>query len=426
MASESRMETALLLIIILAGAAVRLYGIDSPFMGLHSFNEAHYSLIALNFFKYGLLAQMDELGRDFSTTPLLPWMIFASFSVLGVSELAARIPVVICGVLSLPVFYFLVRELSGRRVALLATAFAAFAPLIVYFSRNVQLESPATLFFLLALLLMARRSWKAAFVLFAVCVAFKTSMLLGFPALLLLAAERKALDFRKMRNAAWLAVPFILPALWYAYGIAAGGGGNVGWYFGRSGGGAVAIAAAIAMALGNLPTELGAPVLLLAVIGVQRTIFEKKGRRLAAFLLLWALAWYVLAFAYPLLYLGNLYYDYPGAYAFCIFAALALSELWDFARQLAGARNATAAIATTVIAISLLGIIACVALGATKWPFSEEPFQSAKLVREMNTAHAPVLVDLPRAMFYLGGDPAYIDWESEEGGIAGEGGETAL
>lgn len=228
MASESRVELALLLIIILAGAALRLLWLDAPFMGFHSFNEAHYSLIALNFSKYGLLAQMDELGRDFSTTPLLPWMIFISFSVLGVSELAARIPVFICGVLSLFVFCLLVRELFGRRVALLATAFAVSAPWIAYFSRNVQLESPAMLFFLLALLFMARKSPKAAIFMFAVGVALKTSMLLGLPALALLAADRKALDFKKMRNAAWLAAPLILPALWYAYGIAAGGGGTSG------------------------------------------------------------------------------------------------------------------------------------------------------------------------------------------------------
>ncbi len=415
-----RSELALLLAILLIGSLLRLNGIADPFMGPQSFNEAHYSLVALNFFKYGPLVQMDELGRDFSTTPLLPWMIFASFNLLGVSELAARLPVFICGVLSLLVFYLLARELTEKRTALLATALAAAAPGIIYISRSVQLESPATLFLLLALLLMARRSAWAAMLMLAVAMAFKSSMLLGLPALLLLACERRAINFRKKEAAALLLVPFIPAALWYSYGFLSGGGGSVGWYFGRFDGGIAAAAQSALLALFSIPLQLGAATFVLALAGAFRYVYPRM-RQPSGILLLWALAWYLIILAYPSLYSGNPYYDYPGWYSLCVFAAIPLAELYGMASQLAGKAAAAGAIALVLSAVLLLNIYQYDAAYSTGWPFPEQfPFQSAKLVKEMNVRHEPVVVDVPQTFFYAGGDPEYIHWEWSEAGIAEE------
>ena len=62
-----------LLLIILLGLTLRLIDIGQPYIGLSSWNEAHYSLAPLNYFKYGLWTPMNDYGLDLSTTPLLYW-----------------------------------------------------------------------------------------------------------------------------------------------------------------------------------------------------------------------------------------------------------------------------------------------------------------------------------------------------------------
>ena len=80
-----------------------------------AWNEGHYAMTALNFDRYGLWAQRNELGVDRTFSPGVPWMIWASFKMFGPSEWAARLPIVICGVLAVVLLGVLVRSLPGAK-----------------------------------------------------------------------------------------------------------------------------------------------------------------------------------------------------------------------------------------------------------------------------------------------------------------------
>src|SRR5439155_1155124 len=75
---------------------------------------------------------------------LLFWMIAGAFRVLGVSELAARLPSVLGALATVLFTYDLVRVLAGRRRALLAAAVLATAPIVLAYARLVIFDMPLT------------------------------------------------------------------------------------------------------------------------------------------------------------------------------------------------------------------------------------------------------------------------------------------
>ena len=74
----------------------------------------------------------------------------------GHGEFAVRLPSVVAGTLVIPVLYELGRELYDRRTGLIAAAFAAASPLLVWYSQEVRMYTFATLFGLLAVLMQLR------------------------------------------------------------------------------------------------------------------------------------------------------------------------------------------------------------------------------------------------------------------------------
>ena len=67
-----------LVCVTLLGAALRFAHIARPFNRLMAWNEGHYAMIALNFDRYGLWSQHNELGVDRTFSPGGPWLIWAS------------------------------------------------------------------------------------------------------------------------------------------------------------------------------------------------------------------------------------------------------------------------------------------------------------------------------------------------------------
>jgi uncharacterized membrane protein len=74
----------------------------------------------------------------------------------GHGEFAVRLPSLIAGTLVIPALYELGRELYDRRTGLIAAAFAAASPLLVWYSQEVRMYTFVTLFGLLALLTQLR------------------------------------------------------------------------------------------------------------------------------------------------------------------------------------------------------------------------------------------------------------------------------
>ena len=83
-------------------------------------------------------------------------MLWLTIRTFGHSEFAVRLPSLIAGTLVIPVLYELGRELYDRRTGLLAAAFAAVSPLLIWYSQEVRMYEFVTLFGLLALLTQLR------------------------------------------------------------------------------------------------------------------------------------------------------------------------------------------------------------------------------------------------------------------------------
>ncbi|MHA2344730.1 MAG: ArnT family glycosyltransferase, partial [Candidatus Hodarchaeales archaeon] len=117
-----------IILIIILGLILRLIDITKPFSGLSGWNEGHYALAPLNYFKYGLFTPMNDYGLDFSTSPVLYWAIFVSFKLFGVHEWSARMPSLISGIISIWLIFLIAEILYNREIAHLSAFIAATAP----------------------------------------------------------------------------------------------------------------------------------------------------------------------------------------------------------------------------------------------------------------------------------------------------------
>ena len=76
------------------------------------------------------------------------WLTVRAF---GDGELAVRLPSLIAGTLVIPALYLLGRELYDRRTGLVAAAFGAASPLLIWYAQEARMYAFVTLFGLLAL-----------------------------------------------------------------------------------------------------------------------------------------------------------------------------------------------------------------------------------------------------------------------------------
>jgi len=111
----------LLLAIIILASVLRLYGLDRLPPGLYH-DEAYNGLDALNVLQgqYPIFFEANN-GRE----PFFIYLVALSVSLLGRSALAIRLVAAILGILTVPATYWMVRQLLGRREALLAALVTA-------------------------------------------------------------------------------------------------------------------------------------------------------------------------------------------------------------------------------------------------------------------------------------------------------------
>jgi uncharacterized membrane protein len=88
--------------------------------------------------------------------PLHDLVLYFTIRAFGHSEFAVRLPSLIAGTLVIPVLYELGRELYDRRTGLVAAAFAAVSPVLIWYSQEVRMYEFVALFGLLALLMQLR------------------------------------------------------------------------------------------------------------------------------------------------------------------------------------------------------------------------------------------------------------------------------
>jgi 4-amino-4-deoxy-L-arabinose transferase-like glycosyltransferase len=402
------------------GALLRLAHIARPFNRLMAWNEGHYAMIALNFDRYGLWSQHNELGIDRTFSPGVPWLIWASMKLLGPSEAAARLPIALAGVAAIPLVAALARRLTrSEQIALAAAAFTAVAPGLVYFSQNVQLDTPSICCALAAAVLMLRYRderrradvlWAGGWLAAAVWLKF-TSLLL-YPAFLVLWwPARPPRPLAAAVAAGVFAALTALPSLlwigsgWLTFSSSTGGTNR---FFFRDWD-----LRGIVKALSEIPLAVEAHlfivIFLLVLLGIVATV---RWRARFPEIWVWSAPWVVLYIFAPWDSLVNRYYDLPATYLLTVVAALGLWTWSTRGTAVRGRAFAAALIVALGVTVAydvwdpMTDRIARASMAHVP-PIDPAPFYSARIVAALPRGRT--IADTPQTMFYAGGDPAWIE-----------------
>ena len=410
-----------IILITFLGVALRLIDIARPFSGLYKWNEGHYAVTALNYFRYGLLLPVNEYGVDLTTTPFYTWMVYLSFRIFGPFEWAARLPGLFFAAASIVLVYFITEELYNRRAATIAAFVAASAPGIVYYSRNVQLESPFTAFSLAALLFLLyyRKNGEHRFFLssalsLSLAVFTKYVAILTLPALLWIWFEKEGRKDGKTENRrliTYLALPLLPAGIWAGLALIISPGLTT-WYVSKPEApwNAATMLFALYSALANyIPQDMGSHYYYPFLI-VLPLLLTKMRRH--AVMLIYTASWLTLIIAFPTFYLNNSYYHYPMLYGIAVLLGAAVAEVETTlaGREKTRVKSALALVAVIMLVLSVHSYNTVFRSYYTDFSETTEPtpFYSARLVAAQNTGKDFVVTDLPMSMFYLGGDPAQV------------------
>jgi 4-amino-4-deoxy-L-arabinose transferase-like glycosyltransferase len=154
-----RSSPALVLILVL-GFALRFYNLNFPSIGYHNMIENEYlsmaqemqrtqDYITKRVYFYNALDANPVVTQDIQP-PLVSYQTLISWKALGENLWAPRLFNVIFGVLSILVIYFIALQLFNNiNLSLFSAFILAVLPLGVFFSRNIQPESPGFFFMLL-------------------------------------------------------------------------------------------------------------------------------------------------------------------------------------------------------------------------------------------------------------------------------------
>lgn len=159
---KKRWSLFIVIAILILGFYIRAYHIDYPVIGYHNQKEAHTLSEIRNFYDGGnlLVPERDyykphidkPYGIHGDNFPLVAWIITALWKIFGLSLWTARLVIILFSLMAVLFTYLLVREMFDREdFALLSALFTAIMPLLVFFGRQVQYDTPALGFSMAAL-----------------------------------------------------------------------------------------------------------------------------------------------------------------------------------------------------------------------------------------------------------------------------------
>lgn len=145
--------------ILIFGLSLRIYHLNFPAIGYHNMKENEYLSMAQEMKNTGDILtrriyfyngfDTEPIMRLFPQPPLVTYQVLFSWKILGQNLWGARLFNVLFGVLSIFIIYLIAKLLfKDIRLALFCAFLLAGMPLAVFFSRNLQPESPAFLFLL--------------------------------------------------------------------------------------------------------------------------------------------------------------------------------------------------------------------------------------------------------------------------------------
>lgn len=139
---------------ILTGLVLRYSGIIAQ----HSFwsDEAYISSVArdISLGKVLIFEGLTTLGAVYQ--PLHTLFISIYFNILGISELSARVPSVIFGVIGIPFIYLLTKNWTGRNAAIISTFFYTFSQLQIAHATQAKPYTAISTLLLITIYLMQR------------------------------------------------------------------------------------------------------------------------------------------------------------------------------------------------------------------------------------------------------------------------------
>ncbi len=146
-------------LVILGLASLIFLGVALGVRDLWNPNEPTYGQVVMEMFESGDWLAPRVNGRSFAEKPLLFfWLATATAKALGgVSEVSLRLPVLLCGVLSTVLVFFLIHSYDGRRRAWLGAACFVTIYSIWFNARNAQMDSFVLLATLGVLVPLSRR-----------------------------------------------------------------------------------------------------------------------------------------------------------------------------------------------------------------------------------------------------------------------------
>jgi hypothetical protein len=142
----SRLEVTLIGAVTLLGAALRLYHLGVGF----SYDETVISMSMMEKSIPYLLARAEVWRTLYALCGHVLYKLF------GRSEVVAHLPAFLCGVASIPVLYFLVRESVGKQEAFWSAVFLAVSGFHIWYCQIATSYSMALFFSLLSMLLLPR------------------------------------------------------------------------------------------------------------------------------------------------------------------------------------------------------------------------------------------------------------------------------
>jgi 4-amino-4-deoxy-L-arabinose transferase-like glycosyltransferase len=185
----------IVLVICLLAVAARLVFINQAYVDHWSWRQSDVAAIARNFLQNGFrfgYPQIDwagnapgYVGTEF---PILPFIAAVCYKFAGVHEWIGRIQAVILFAVSLPFFFFLVREIFGSTAAVWASFFYCFTPLNVFAGRSFMPDVPSLSFAIVGLYFFLRwiqhgGSWPC----FVAAIAISLSLLIKITSIVILA-----------------------------------------------------------------------------------------------------------------------------------------------------------------------------------------------------------------------------------------------
>lgn len=137
--AQFQYQKAALLIVLLVGCVIRLYGTDIVPGGLNQ-DEASsgyeaFSLLYYHIDRHGLRNPVHLISWGSGQNIAYSWLCMPFIAVLGLTEFSVRLPMGLVGCASIYVFYLMIREQLGERKALIGCLFFALFPWHIMKSR---------------------------------------------------------------------------------------------------------------------------------------------------------------------------------------------------------------------------------------------------------------------------------------------------